>query len=72
MPCQVPVPTSKIGSGYGDISPEIGVMSTAVIDAATNTLYVTSKSMDSGLTTYFTRLHALDLTTGLEKPGSPV
>ena len=35
-----------VGVGYGDITPEVGVIGTPVIDPASGTLYVVSKSMD--------------------------
>jgi hypothetical protein len=54
-----------VGSGYGDITPEVGVTGTPVIDPATNTIYVVSKSVNAS-TQFFQRLHALDLTTGNE------
>jgi len=54
----------------GDLVPDIGVTGTPVIDPATNTLYAISKSKDP--TTIHQRLHALDLTTGSERAGSPV
>lgn len=54
----------------GDLVPDIGVTGTPVIDPATNTLYAISKS--KGPTTFHQRLHALDLTTGAEKAGSPI
>jgi hypothetical protein len=41
-----------------------------VIDTTTNTLYVVGKTKENG--NYFQRLHALDITTGAEKSGSPV
>ena len=59
------------GSG-GDITPEVGVIGTPVIDPAGAILYVVSKSVDSGRTNFYQRLHAIDLTTGNEKSGSPV
>ena len=59
------------GSG-GDITPEVGVIGTPVIDPAGAILYVVSKSVDSGRTNFYQRLHAIDLTTGHEKSGSPV
>lgn len=63
------VPSTLVGSGFGDIQPEIGVTGTPVIDPASGTLYVVSKSVNSG--TFFQRLHAIDLATGNEKTGSP-
>ncbi len=35
-----------VGVGYGDITPEVGVIGTPVIDSSSGTLYVVSKSMD--------------------------
>jgi hypothetical protein len=60
-----------VGKGYGDLTPEVGVTGTPVIDPATGTLYVVSKSMNSAGTEFHQRLHAIDITTGAEEPGSP-
>jgi len=61
-----------VGSGFGDISPEVGITGTPVIDLSTNTLYIVSKSAIAIPSTLFQRLHALNLTSGNEKAGSPV
>src|SRR3984885_7464186 len=70
-----PVPSGAtsflVGKGFGDITPEVGVTGTPVIDSSTNTLYVVSKSMNSGGTMFYQRLHAIDLTTGNEKFSGP-
>jgi hypothetical protein len=50
--------------------PLIGISSTPVIDTATNTLFLTAKRNAGGVFKYM--LHALDLTTGADKPGSPI
>lgn len=60
-----------VGKGDGDMTPEVGVTGTPVIDPATGTLYVVSKSMNAAGTSFFQRLHAIDLASGTEKPGSP-
>jgi hypothetical protein len=60
-----------VGAGFGDITPEVGVTGTPVIDPSTNTLYVVSKSVIASGPTFYQRLHAIDLTTGNEKSGSP-
>lgn len=62
---------SLVGQGFGDIQPEVGVCGTPVIDPATSTLYVVSKSAKAG-PQGFQRLHAVDLATGNEKFGGPV
>ncbi len=69
---EVPVPSTSVGNGTGDIQPEVGVNGTPVIDASSGTLYVVSKSIDSTLSTFYQRLHAIDITSGMEKSGSPV
>ena len=54
----------------GPIKPYEGVTSTPVIDTATNTIYVVSTQHSSNGSTF--RLNALDITTGAQRPGSPV
>jgi hypothetical protein len=66
------VPNALVGSGYGDIQPEIGVTGTPVIDALSGVLYVVSKSIDSTKTIFYQRLHGIDITNGNEKLGPPV
>jgi hypothetical protein len=65
-------PSYCVGRGSGDIQPLTGVIGTPVIDPSTNTLYVVSKSViESGNSTFYQRLHAIDITTGAEKFSGP-
>ncbi|HEX4125717.1 MAG TPA: PQQ-binding-like beta-propeller repeat protein, partial [Tepidisphaeraceae bacterium] len=61
---------SSTDTGTGDITPQVGITGTPVIDRSTNTLYVVSNTDDNG--TFVQQLHALDLSSGAEKFGGPV
>ena len=67
-----PVSGKLVGRGDGDLVPEVGITGTPVIDPANSLLYVVSKSVSSSGTRFYHRLHAIDLATGAEKPGSPI
>ncbi len=78
-PCQTYWSKSLLGSGEtwvsssdvgtGDLAPDIGIVGTPVIDGATKTVYVVSKSKNG--TTFHQRLHALSLIDGSEKFTGP-
>jgi Immunoglobulin domain len=65
-----PGETPSDNRGCGQVSPEIGITATPVIDRARNAIYVVAMSKD-GSGNYFQRLHALNLTTGKELFGGP-
>jgi hypothetical protein len=59
--------------GCSQVTPEIGITSTPVIDrkaGAHGAIYLVAMSKDAS-SNYHQRLHALDITTGLELPASP-
>ena len=53
----------------GQVTPEIGITATPVIDLATSTMYFVAMSKIGGV--YHQRLHAMDITSGAEKFGGP-
>ncbi|HEY5042566.1 MAG TPA: PA14 domain-containing protein [Verrucomicrobiae bacterium] len=58
---------------YIDLTPEVGITGTPVIDPATGTLYVDVLSREVTTTTnYYHRIHALNITNGTEQPYGPV
>jgi hypothetical protein len=57
-------------SELGDISGEIGITGTPVIDTISKALYVVSKTKESSV--YHQRLHALNLSDGSEKVSPPM
>jgi len=58
----------------GEVSPQVGILSTPVIDTTTNTLYLIAdtKEIRSGISHDVFKIHAIDLSTGAEKLGGPV
>jgi hypothetical protein len=73
---ETPVAASDVGDStrygkYADMSGNVGIVGTPVIDAATNVLYVVAKTKD-GSGNFFQRLHALNIASGTEVSGWPV
>ncbi len=69
----VPVLNSQVGQGcvpYQDIIGNIGIMGTPVIDAAAGTMYFVARTFENS--NFVQRLHAVSVTTGAERSGSPV
>jgi len=68
---ETPVPiTNIVGSNTLNIHNNVGIEGTPVIDLATNTMYFVARTINGS--TYFQRLHAIDILTGAEKFGGPV
>jgi uncharacterized protein (TIGR03437 family) len=53
------------------VIPELGIAGTPVIDPASGTIYLITFTKESG-NQFVYRLHAIDVTNGVERPGSPV
>jgi hypothetical protein len=60
--------------GCSNISPQVGITSTPVIDPLTNTIFLVARSkiITGGVASYYQYLHAIDITSGIERAGSPV
>ena len=56
-------------NGCDNLSPEIGITATPVIDQAAGVILFISKGQEGG--GWVQRIHAVDLVTGAERPGSP-
>ena len=76
------IPRSDVEVGL-DVSPEVGITSTPVVDPANGIIYVEARTKDisgtqncpgdpAAATPYFHFLHALNITSGAEMPGSPI
>src|SRR5581483_1539972 len=69
-PASTTISSGTAGVNCSDIAPEYGITSTPVINPATATIYAVANTVESG--SYVYRLHAIDVSTGAEKVGSPV
>lgn len=67
---QLPGEVPSDDRGCGQVTPEIGITSTPVIDRGRGAIYVVAVSKNAS-GHYFHRLHALDLSTGKELFGGP-
>lgn len=66
-----PVPIAQFAfSGNRNIVGNLGILSTPVIDASTNTLYLVACTLEANTMVY--RLHAVDITSGSLRPNSGV
>ncbi len=65
----IPVPSDDTLTD--DITPEVGITGTPVIDASTSTIYLVSNVKDTNNNTYAQYLQAIDLVTGKEKFNGP-
>ena len=65
-----PIANTNYGAGCVDINGNAGIVGTPVIDPASGTLYVVNSLNNAGAFSFM--LHALDITTGADKTGSPV
>src|ERR1041385_7791388 len=57
---------------YRDYSGNIGIVGKPVMHTLTNTMYLVSRSYNNTNGTFHQFLHALDITNGAERAGSPV
>jgi hypothetical protein len=62
--------TPSDNRGCGQVTPQIGITSTPVIDRSRNAIYLVAMSKDSN-GNYYQRIHALNLATGAELFGGP-
>ena len=67
-PATVSNKTLPCGTGQG--FDQEGIVGTPVIDPTTNTMYLVAKTVLNGTVRH--HIHALDITSGNEQPGSPV
>jgi hypothetical protein len=69
-PGEAAVPSPNLNtSSFGAT---VGVTGTPVIDPSSQSIYLVAMSYNPNFNSFIQRLHAIDITTGQERPGSPV
>ena len=66
-PCTTP---TVLDVGAPNVTPQVGITATPVIDATHGVIYVTAMTKENGA--FYWRMHALNVATGAEMAGSPV
>jgi hypothetical protein len=69
-PSVTPVPITDLVGANRNIVGNVGIQGTPVIDTAARTMYFVARTKENGA--YVQRLHALDITSGASRSGSPV
>src|SRR5271165_6631578 len=72
-PTKTILPISYTDNGCSGTGREIGITSTPVIDLTTNEIYIVAatKEVVNNVTTFYNRMHVLDIGTGVEKMLGP-
>src|ERR1700691_5680567 len=64
-----PLVNTEVFTGYLDYRGNIGIVGTPVIDGSARTMFFVTRTVESGNPVQ--RLHAIDITTGVDRPNSP-
>src|SRR2546426_12473187 len=71
------IPGGEVVAPFADLEndnalgPVVGITGTPVVDPSSQTIYLVAMTEVSGTSNVIQRLHAIDITTGLERLGSP-